>query len=137
MSADPTLVHAEGPFLRKAALPFTAGAWLFSNLRGIEPRARIFADVFAPHQSLLRDDLGDEVAPDVFQQRLWGMFTVHYPHTLTLPQRDRVRWHLPGDPGARAARARPTARRRGACPVLPRPVAGDGSAAGADRTHAR
>jgi hypothetical protein len=22
------------------------------------------------------------------------MFTVSYPHTLTLPQRDRIRWHL-------------------------------------------
>lgn len=93
MSADPTLVHAEGPFRGKLLFPYGWGV-VFSNLRGIELQGTDFADVFAPHQSLLRDDLGDEVAPDVFQQRLWGMFTVHYPHTLTLPQRDRVRWHL-------------------------------------------
>ena len=29
-----------------------------------------------------------------FQNRLWGMFTLNFPHTLSLPQRDRVRWHL-------------------------------------------
>lgn len=47
-----------------------------------------------PAQTLLRDDLDDSVDPDTFQQRLRGLFTVHYPHTLTATQRDRIRWHL-------------------------------------------
>ena len=28
------------------------------------------------------------------RSRLYGMFTVHYRSTLSLPQRDRIRWHL-------------------------------------------
>ena len=42
----------------------------------------------------MRDDLADTVNPGDFAARLWGMFTVSFPHTLTLPQRDRIRWHL-------------------------------------------
>ena len=36
----------------------------------------------------------DDLDPAAFQQRLWGLFTVSFRHTLTLPQRDRMRWHL-------------------------------------------
>src|SRR5690606_9814124 len=66
----------------------------FSNIRRDDIAGTNFTDVFPDHQVLMREDLADDVPVDVFQHRLWGMFTVHYPHTLTLPQRDRIRWHL-------------------------------------------
>jgi superfamily I DNA/RNA helicase len=43
---------------------------------------------------LLRNDLAEDIEPADFQNKLWGMFTVSYKNTLTLPQRDRIRWHL-------------------------------------------
>ena len=32
--------------------------------------------------------------PYDFEKRLWGMFVMTFPFALSLPQRDRVRWHL-------------------------------------------
>jgi superfamily I DNA/RNA helicase len=65
-----------------------------SHLRRADVDGTDFDEVFAPTRTLLRDDLDEQVSTDAFQHRLWGMFSVSYPHTLTLPQRDRVRWHL-------------------------------------------
>ncbi|HSI59327.1 MAG TPA: NERD domain-containing protein/DEAD/DEAH box helicase [Ideonella sp.] len=93
MQHDPALVHAEGPFRGKLLFPYGWGV-VFSHLRAADVAGSDFHDIFPEHQVLLRDDLDDAVAPADFTRRLWGLFTVHYPHTLTLPQRDRVRWHL-------------------------------------------
>jgi hypothetical protein len=93
MSADEALTHRDGPFRGRLLFPYGWGV-AFSNLRQSEVTGSDFTEIFPAHQTLLRDALADDVAPDVFQQWLWGMFTVHYPHTLSLPQRDRIRWHL-------------------------------------------
>lgn len=93
MEHDAALVHDDGPFRGKLLFPYGWGV-VFSHLRAADVAGSDFNDVFPEHQALLRDDLDDTVAPADFTRRLWGLFTVHYPHTLTLPQRDRVRWHL-------------------------------------------
>jgi superfamily I DNA/RNA helicase len=67
---------------------------VFSNIRAQDVATTDFGAVFADHRTLMRDDLEETVSPEAFQHRLWGLFTVHYPFTLSLPQRDRVRWHL-------------------------------------------
>ncbi len=53
-----------------------------------------FREIFPTLQVMFRDDLAEMIDGGDFQNRLWGMFTVSYPCTLTLPQRDRIRWHL-------------------------------------------
>ena len=53
-----------------------------------------FEALFSCARTVLRDDLDLEFDDALFQPRLRGMFTVNDPHTLTLPQRDRVRWQL-------------------------------------------
>ena len=93
MQRDPGLLHGEGPFAGKLLFPYGWGVVL-SNLRREEVTGTDFDEVFPRQRTLLRDDLQDHVPADAFQHRLWGMFTVGYPHTLTLPQRDRIRWHL-------------------------------------------
>ncbi|MEY4749403.1 MAG: hypothetical protein RIQ60_1617 [Pseudomonadota bacterium] len=93
MQRDPALVHAGGAFAGKLLFPYGWGA-VFAGLRRDEVAASDFHDLFPEHRVLLRDELDESVDPGAFQQRLWGMFTVHYPYTLALPQRDRVRWHL-------------------------------------------
>jgi hypothetical protein len=93
MQTDPLLVHGEGPFKGKLILPYGWGV-VFSGLRAEDVAGTDFRELFPEHQCLLRDDLEEALDAGAFGPRLWGMFTVSYPHTLTLPQRDRVRWHL-------------------------------------------
>jgi len=93
MRADPALVHREGPFAGKLLFPYGFGVVL-SHLRAADVAGTDFDELFPRARTLLRDDLEPDVDPLAFQRRLWGLFTVSYPHTLTLPQRDRIRWHL-------------------------------------------
>ena len=93
MKTDPALVHADGPFAGRLLVPYGHGV-VMANLSASDVAGSDFAELFAPARTLLRDDLADGVDPMALQHRLWGLFTVHYPHTLTLPQRDRIRWHL-------------------------------------------
>ncbi|HSI49579.1 MAG TPA: NERD domain-containing protein/DEAD/DEAH box helicase [Ideonella sp.] len=93
MQHDPLLTHGAGSFRGKLIFPYGWGV-VFSGLQAGDVAGSDFAELFAPHTTLLRDDLADTLDAGDFQKRLWGMFTVSYPHTLTLPQRDRIRWHL-------------------------------------------
>jgi rhodanese-related sulfurtransferase len=93
MAKDPLLVHGEGPFRGKLLFPYGWGA-VFSGLAEKDVARPDFHGPFPAHQVLLRDGLDESVDEASFQSRLWGMFTVTYPHTLSLPQRDRIRWHL-------------------------------------------
>lgn len=93
MQADPALVHGDGHFRGKLLFPYGWGV-VFSHVMGADVQGTDFGSIFPAHQVLLRDDLDEAVDVADFHRRLWGLFTVHYPHTLTLPQRDRIRWHL-------------------------------------------
>lgn len=93
MAKDALLVHGEGPFRGKLLFPYGWGA-VFSGLAEKDVIASEFHGPFPSHQILMRDDLDESVGDAAFQGKLWGMFTVTYPHTLSLPQRDRIRWHL-------------------------------------------
>lgn len=93
MKADPMLVHAEGPFAGRLLFPHGHGV-VMSHLTRAEVAGSDFGTLFPEARTLLRDDLDPAVDAMAFQHRLWGLFTVSYPHTLTLPQRDRIRWHL-------------------------------------------
>jgi len=51
-------------------------------------------DVLPSHLVICKDEIIEGAEAEEFQQRLWGMFTVEFLHTLTLPQVERIRWHL-------------------------------------------
>lgn len=94
MQHDPGLCQgADSRHAGKLIAPWGAGCVL-ANI----DRARItdgqWDTLFPPERTLTREDLADDLDPAAFQARLWGMFTVTFAHTLTLPQRDRIRWHL-------------------------------------------
>ena len=93
MKNDPVLVHDSGPFAGRLLFPYGWGVVL-ASMRRADVAASDFDELFPPARTLLRDDLEETLGAAAFQHRLWGMFTVSYPHTLTLPQRDRIRWHL-------------------------------------------
>jgi hypothetical protein len=93
MQRDPALIHADGPFRGKLLFPYGWGV-VFSHQTQADWAGSDFHQVFPARQVLSRDDLDEAVSAADFFDRLWGLFTVHYPHTLSLPQRDRIRWHL-------------------------------------------
>jgi hypothetical protein len=92
MRSDPALVHPQGPFAGRLLFPYGWGV-VMSGLRRADV-GEDFDALFPRERTLLRDDLDEAIEPMALQHRLWGLFTVSYPYTLTLPQRDRIRWHL-------------------------------------------
>lgn len=93
MQRDPGLCHAEGRWANKLITPYGWGSVL-ANIERKKITDEAWDEIFAVSRTLTREDLEESVDPGAFQARLWGMFTVNVKHTLTLPQRDRVRWHL-------------------------------------------
>lgn len=93
MQDDPGLQQTQGPHAGSFILP-----WGFGCVMAQVDRAKItdpqWEALFPRHLTLTKDDLAHDLDPASFQERLWGMFTVRFRHTLTLPQRDRIRWHL-------------------------------------------
>ena len=51
-------------------------------------------NVIPPERVICQDEMVESVDAEAFQQRLWGMFGVTFRCLLSLPQVDRVRWHL-------------------------------------------
>jgi len=93
MQRDPSLVCVEGARRGKLLFPYGWGV-VFSHMMQADVVGTDFQEVFPTQQVMFRDDLAETIDGGEFQNRLWGMFTVSYPCTLTLPQRDRIRWHL-------------------------------------------
>jgi hypothetical protein len=50
--------------------------------------------VIPAHLALCREEIYETVDPEAFQEQLWAMFPQVFPTAMTLPQIDRVRWHL-------------------------------------------
>ena len=90
---DPHLKQTEGRYVGKCAVPYGWGA-VMSGIRSAQVAGTDFEEVFPTTRTLLRDDLDEDVTPDQFQERLWSLFTTFFPVALTLPQQDRVRWHM-------------------------------------------
>lgn len=51
-------------------------------------------DVLAPHLVICQDEMTEGMEAEAFQLQLWGMFPQPFSCRLTLPQIDRIRWHL-------------------------------------------
>lgn len=93
MQNDPSLIRGSGAFSGKLMFPYGWGLVL-TELHTADPKNADFSDLFPQRRVLISEDLDDSLDPIAFMQRLCGLYTIHYPSTLTLPQRDRVRWHL-------------------------------------------
>ena len=93
MEADPALRQVDGRHAGKFIAPWGYGCVMaqVDRLKITDPN---WDTLFAPHLTLTREDLLPDLPPAVFQERLWGMFSVQFRHTMSLPQRDRIRWHL-------------------------------------------
>ncbi len=93
LESDPALLQEEDPFKGKSRVPYGWGCVL-SNIRRKQVEGTDFGEVFPDFKTLFREDLDEALESYEFEKRLWGMYAGWTPQALTLPQRDRVRWHL-------------------------------------------
>lgn len=93
LETDPALRQEQDRFKGKSCVPYGWGCVL-SNIRRKQAEGTDFDEVFPDTRTLLRDDLAEDVDPEVFEELLWTMYAGWSAQALTLPQRDRVRWHL-------------------------------------------
>lgn len=93
LEKDPQLIVPEGRFQGHLAFPYGYGVVL-SNIVRRQFEATDLGEVLPAHQVICKDEMVDSVDAEEFQERFWNMFNVQFPAPLTLPQVDRIRWHL-------------------------------------------
>jgi len=90
---DPLLRVPEGRHQGKLVLPWGYGV-VFTNISRKAFDQTDLSAVIEPGLTICQDEMTESVDAEAFQARLWAMFKVSFPHILTLPQIDRIRWHL-------------------------------------------
>lgn len=93
LQKDPQLVTRSGRYQGHLVLPYGYGVVLSSITRK-QFDATDLGEVLPTHQTICKDEMVEGMDAEDFQERLWGMFNLQFPQPLTLPQIDRVRWHL-------------------------------------------
>lgn len=93
LQSDRQLVYAAGPHTGRLVFPYGFGVVL-SNITRRQFESTDLGEVLPEHQVICRDEMAENVEAEAFQERLWGMFNVHFRAPLTMPQVDRIRWHL-------------------------------------------
>lgn len=93
LQSDVQLVHSSGRYKGNLVFPYGYGVVL-SNITRNQFNSTDMGEVLPEHQTICKDEMIDSVDAEAFQERLWNMFNFHFSTPLTLPQVDRVRWHL-------------------------------------------
>ncbi|MDK9704490.1 MAG: NERD domain-containing protein [Sulfuritalea sp.] len=93
LERDKQLTLATGRMEGRLTFPWAYGVVLANISRRTFESAGL-AEVIEPHCVICQDEMTESAEVEAFQKRLWGMFSVRFQAALTLPQLDRVRWHL-------------------------------------------
>lgn len=94
LERDPQLVYTpDHPFKGKLIMPFGHGVVL-SNINRQQFDSTDLGEVIPANRVICKDEMLESTDPEIFQTRLWNMFTVQFRRALSLPQIDRARWHL-------------------------------------------
>ncbi len=93
LERDPQLVQADGHHQGKLAFPWGHGV-VFTRITRKQFDAAGLGEVIEPHRVICQDEMFDDMDAEAFQQRLWDMFPHAFGGSLSMPQLDRVRWHL-------------------------------------------
>ena len=97
LERDLQLKQLMGKYKGKLCFPYGYGA-VFANItrnqidKGIPEEFR--HKLLPGHLLICQDEMSESVTAEEFQERLWGMFNYQFGNKLTLPQIDRIRWHL-------------------------------------------
>jgi hypothetical protein len=90
---DPQLVFQNGSEAGKLKFPWSFGV-VFPNLTRKQFEEGNLGEVIPSDRVICQDEMQEAVEPEMFQKRLWEMFSIPFKGALTLPEIDRVRWHL-------------------------------------------
>lgn len=93
LQTDSQLIHAEGRYQGKLLFPWACGV-VFTNITRKEYEQTNLQEVIDPRWIIFKDEMIEAVDAMAFQEQLWGMFPFNASGMLTLPQIERVRWHL-------------------------------------------
>lgn len=94
LERDPALLNPPGHrYAGKLAMPWGHGVVLAGISRKQFDEGGL-GEMIPPHLVICRDEFYESVEAEALQSRLWAMFPHAFPVALTLPQIDRVRWHL-------------------------------------------
>ena len=97
LKKDPALVSSDEKYKGNLSFPYGYGA-VFPNItrnqinKGIPMEAQ--ERILPQHLVICQDEMTENIDAEVFQEKLWGMFNYQFGEKLTLPQIDRIRWHL-------------------------------------------
>ena len=94
LERDPQLLAPDDhPHRGKLVCPYGYGVVL-SEITRKQFNDTDLGEVLPEHLVICRDEMTEAAGAGTFQERLWGMFNVQFPHVLTLPQVERIRWHM-------------------------------------------
>jgi hypothetical protein len=93
LERDPLLVWPSGSLKGKFFFPYGIGVVL-SNITRKQFDDGELGAVLPAHLVICQDEMTESADAEAFQARLWGMFPVKFKMKLSLPQIDRVRWHI-------------------------------------------
>jgi len=93
LERDPQLVWPSGSLKGKPAFPYGHGVVL-TNIDRKQFDEHNMENVLPAHLVICKDEMTPGVDAEEFQKRLWDMFPYKFTRTLSLPQIDRVRWHM-------------------------------------------
>ena len=93
LEKDPQLTFSSGRMKGRLLFPWTYGVVL-ANISRRQFEAAELAEVLEPHRVICQDEMTESAEAEAFQQRLWDMFHLGGFGHLSLPQLDRIRWHL-------------------------------------------
>jgi hypothetical protein len=93
LQRDPALCAPAGRFQGKLCFPYGYGVVLSNITRKMLDDSDIY-EVLPEHLVLCKDEISGSMDAEAFQERLWGMFNYQFGEAISLPQIDRIRWHL-------------------------------------------
>jgi len=93
LERDPQLIFPSGSLKGKVAFSYGHGVVL-TNIDRAQFDAHEMGNAIPSHLVICKDEMVPSVDAEVFQKRLWDMFPIKFQRQLTLPQIDRIRWHM-------------------------------------------
>lgn len=93
LQGDPLLRVEAGRYQGRLCVPYGFGVVLANIHRKAFAEAGL-DQVIEPHRVICQDEMFESVDPEAFQKRLWEMSGAPFVRALSLPQVDRIRWHL-------------------------------------------
>lgn len=97
MNSDPQLIDPDGNYQGKLISPYGYGAVLTSITRkqlDAQIELQHQEHILPPHLVITKDEMLESTGILEFQEKLWGMFNYNFKRKLTLPQINRMRWHV-------------------------------------------